>query len=180
MIEIDAERCGISDAGAFLSQHFGNDKAEELLLQYVNNKVDNWDYYIGRPKCGIGYTNIRDVFDAFDGAYESAKHSIRRYDKNWSQCIDEAFLFAKTKMSQSAHDRLFDEPDGAKQDAMMAAITLHCHPEYKGWHKSLQDMDLSMETMFGENWRRIDKPKPIRRLPDVPVDTYNPLRQYEP
>lgn len=177
--EWDAERYAISNAGQFLQDVLDDDIADRLMLQYVNSRIENSDYFIEFPKGKFEYDDINDVLQAFDNAYESVKHCARKYDKNWSKCTDEAFIFAKTEMSQSACDKLFDERDGIKQDAMMVAITLYQHPEYQGWHKSLQYMDLSMDAQFGPDWQGQDSAKPKRRLPDVDLPCDGQQSEYE-
>lgn len=176
--EIDAERFGINCAGKQLSDCLGDTKAEQLMLEYVNNKVKTGVYFIEPSLDRPVYDNIDVVLDAFDSAYEMAKHAPRDYVVK--KCRDAAHNFLYEDLTDGARNNFFSEQDGVRQDAMISAVVLHRHPEYKGWHKSLQDMDLSMETMFGKDWQRSDKPKQPRRLPDIPVDTYDPSGQYEP
>lgn len=175
--EVDAERFGINRAGQFLSECVGQGRADRYILDYVNDELLRGVYYI--PMCNgkRKYDSISDVLDAFDSAYDVAMH--KPYDYEIKKCNDVAQTVLYGEMSDVARKSFFEQSDSFVQDMMVSAINLYKFPEYQGWHKSLQNMDLSMEAQFGLDWQKQDSTKSRRRLPDVDLLCEGQQSEYE-
>lgn len=165
--EVDAERFGLYKAGSFLTAHFGEIKAKELLLDYVNSRVRDSDYFVSYPKGKSRFDDIDDVFDAFDEAYERAKHAPRDYVLPKCQDVFQNFMYGE--MSDEARAKFFAEQDGFQQDKMVAAVTLYHHPEYQSQYPVLRECDMSMEAMFGPTWYKSEAD--LESLSDVKSGT---------
>lgn len=150
--EVDAERYGIQEAGLFLADYFGDEKASNLLLQYVNSRICDSDYFILYPEGKSRFDEIGDVFNAFDEAYERAKHAHREYVLPKCKDVFQNFMYGE--MSDEARAKFFAEQDGFQQDKMVAAVTLYHHPEYQSQYPVLRECDMSMEAMFGSTWSK--------------------------
>lgn len=87
--EIDAEYEGIIGAHEYLSNLYSEDIANELILDYINNK-DYGYYFINTSS---PYTLIEDVDQAFKEAYENSKKDKRKY-RAWSKDEDESIRYA--------------------------------------------------------------------------------------
>lgn len=148
--EVDAERFGVHNAAAFLSAAVGENRAEELLLSYINKRVQYSDYVLPIPDTGRLYTSMDDVFDAFDKAYEESKHSYR--DCRMFRNREFPYQYLYGNLSDTYQNRLLSERDGYKQDAMFASIVLTRYPSYQYQYASLRDMNLSIDATFSREW----------------------------
>lgn len=164
--EIDAERFGLIEAGELLAEYYGSDKAEQLLLKYVNRSAaGNFYPIVKKGNMNYPYTSLDTVYDDFDVAYERSKHVSRvysvPYEKESSGAVkDEAFQYFAIAVSERAQYEFVHHDDGYEQDSIMASIALRLHPEYKGYYIALADEDLTLDTTFGvlcDNWNDIDE-----------------------
>lgn len=150
--EIDVERYAVFDAYSYLSNQFPDVDCESLILKYVNFRVDVSDYFI-KPS-GKKFTSLEEVNVAFDKAFEDSK-TAKRTCYTRSKSDEVSSLLHDSEWNQLFTRFWDDDITGIEQDKMVAAIELHLHPEYKGFHTVLNDVDLSPETVFGRTFPEI-------------------------
>lgn len=164
-----------------LSRHFDRKTIRACMGTLLSNILSEYGGRIdlGIPMCNgkRKYDSISDVLDAFDSAYDVAMH--KPYDYEIKKCNDVAQTVLYGEMSDAARKSFFEQSDSFVQDMMASAINLYKFPEYQGWHKSLQNMDLSMEAQFGLDWQKQDSAKSRRRLPDVDLLCEGQQSEYE-
>lgn len=72
--EISAQYSGIRNAHKLLTEKLGSEKADALVCDYVNKHKK--DEFIDFPENGE-YTNVDDIFDAYDKAFRNSKTAKR-------------------------------------------------------------------------------------------------------
>lgn len=76
--EIAAQYSGIRNAHELLTEKLGSEKADALTCMYVNKHID--DEFIKRSENGK-YTNVEDIFDAYDKVFVESKTAKRVFNK---------------------------------------------------------------------------------------------------
>lgn len=180
--EIDAEAAGVKNGFLFLSDIYGQKYAEKMILQYVNRMLSEVDYTIPDKSNVGGYTSIQEVFDAFSDSFEKSKHGEREY---WDVVIPKdnkeneiAYNFIWNEMSDDIVTKWNITKGAYERDKMIATIVLHLEPEYAGYHASLEDVDLSMDAVFGPNWQKQKKIDPfLKKQQGIEAQVRNVVNQ---
>lgn len=89
--EIAAQYSGIRNAYELLTEKLGSEKADALVCDYVNNHIA--DEFIKKPEGG-DYTNVDDIFDAYDKAFIDSRTAKRIFNE---KAIDKAIEEFKSK-----------------------------------------------------------------------------------
>lgn len=120
--EIDAEREGMLNAYVFCAAHFGEEKSDDLLCQYVNKRIRENVSFI-YPANGRYYRDVADIFHDIDAAYDRSIFVHRKYDvRKGLTANDQIAEFLDQQPRYK--DTFLNEPDGHKQDRMAAAVAL--------------------------------------------------------
>lgn len=171
LAEINAEYTAILKTYDFLYDNVSPEYAEQLVCDMVNEKSLHSDYFIQGQ-----YNNLDDIAEVFLDQYERAKFShishmvIRLRPAQQVNPKDDEYV---QYLQQIAKDdvknewlmkQFWDVTDADEKDKMVASIVLHIHQEidYKKLYPCLRCVDLSPETIFGQD------------IPDVPnIDYYD-------
>ena len=76
--EIEAELYGMFGAYQTCYGLYGRDRADELLINYTNEKVANGVAFVNR-KSNFRYSNVDDIFDDMSDAYGESIYGKREY-----------------------------------------------------------------------------------------------------
>lgn len=177
--EIDAEHAGIVGAYGYLCEQFPDKtkECEQLLVQYVNNKVElvrqgEIDYFFD-AFCKE-FRSLDDVTQAFDDCFVDAMNKFRVYPFN-RNCDDLAMSkFCQDREWRKLHSQMLDAEIGVERDKMIGAVVLAVHPEYQDKIHDLRDIDFSPTTVFGQPFPYDEEVAKVREcvgknrgLPDV-------------
>lgn len=177
--EVDAERTGMRWAFVFCKNHFGDDKANQMMCKYVNDRIDHKVSFI-HPEHGRHYHDAVDIFYDIDVAYERSIHTHREYDVQ--KGLKENDQLARFLTEQPQYKDVFlNEPDGYRQDKMSAAVAL----DYDGASyeernlPGLQDITISSafsrdESHENKVTQAEEKFGHITDVSDVKYDEYEP------
>ena len=150
--EIDAEFYGIIQAHDYIIDRFPNVNTEEidkLFVNYVNENITNYTYQIKKNQLPIETFN--DIIEAFDQAYDesitSRKRTYIRHKNNKDDVMD---LLRKPEYDD-IFTQICNEKNPYEKDKMIAALTIHLHPEYKDALPALEHIDLSATTLFHQD-----------------------------
>lgn len=160
--EVDAQRTGVMSAYIHCSKLFGEFEANRLICNYVNERIARDSEFIGY-KDGKPYDNIDDIVDAFDEAFQHAKHCHREYNPDDAKVVlqkldgsqqvlpdDSAKFFDKISKSQTLspiRDQ-FEHRSGYEQDRVLATAYFTEHPEMRHLldeYPALQKADLTVQ-----------------------------------
>ncbi len=158
--EIDAERFGVTKAYEFCVSNFGEQKANDLLCKYVNFSVKHNISFV-YPYNKVKYTDIIDILDDFDEAYDRSIHHTRSYDINKGLIKhDITALFLMQNLSYKHYFK--SEQDGQLQDKQMAVVAMY----WAGYSDDRIPVleNLSFSSVFD------DELKFDRQLPDIDYD----------
>ena len=124
--EVDAEREGMFGAYGFCIDNFGEDKANQMLCDYVNDRISivpKLDVSFIHPERGCRYHDAMDIFRDMDKAYDRSIHACRKYDVQEGLKVNDQI--ARFLTEQPQYRGLFlSESDGQRQDRMSAAVAL--------------------------------------------------------
>lgn len=157
--ELDAEFTGILNARDVLSSTFPNVNCDQLIVDYVNDRISGKNLYFigehGHPK----YSTVAEIENAFGDAfdrYETTPHrfvDVQDPDVKYTRADHIAMILVGDKETaikwQQFTDRLSNATTGQTYDTMAASVMLHAYPEYLKKYNALRNVDLSAETVFG-------------------------------
>lgn len=151
--EIMAEYYGIVNAYMYLYKNFNNVNCEDILLDYVNFRINIKDanYFIQHPQNTNKYESLTDVKTAFENAFEESKTEKRLYlSSSVDVKHDEVATLLKTDnlFWDDVSHKFLPTLNGIDYDKKMACLVLYLHPEYKGKIAILDDIDFSFESNF--------------------------------
>lgn len=144
--EIQAEQYGILHAYDYLCKEFPDvnvKQHERILVDIVNEKMQNFTYFVCSDK---PFTSLQEVEDAFDKAYDKSFIENRTYFVENMKTEDAVKTYMQTH--RDAKKVYLKAKDALEQDKCIAAINLKLHPEWLQAYPVLQDMDLSYETII--------------------------------
>lgn len=149
--EIEAELYGMHHAYCYCVDVFGKEKSDELLWNYVNNRIQKGISFVHRDSKNYRYNNVDDIFIDMSKAYADSVYAQREI----TQPIKD-FLHNSPYMLQ----RLEHEKIGYKQDKMMASLYLgQTRNKYLHSFPGLSKIDWSHETNFATYASVVDKVK---------------------
>lgn len=138
--EIEAELYGMHHAYCYCVDVFGKEKSDELLCNYVNNRIQKGISFVHRDSKNYRYNNVDDIFIDMSKAYADSVYTQREI----TQPIKD-FLHDSPYMLQ----RLEHEKIEYKQDKMMASLYLgQTRNKYLYSLPGLSKIDWSHETNF--------------------------------
>lgn len=143
--EIQAEYYGITNAYDYLCESFPDvdpEQHEQTLLGIVNEKSENYSYWIHHPK-DKPFESLCDVKNAFNEAYSNSFSAKRIYSVKSSFNKDSAKQYMDE--NASARDAYLRQIVGMKQDKIIAVINCKIRPGFKTQYKCLDSVDLSYE-----------------------------------
>lgn len=159
--EIAAQYMGIKTAYKFLKQYFSPDEASDMLIEYVNYRMNNNSEFIHTKK---NYKHIDEVLSDFDREFQNQAKRHREYDLDnpchdcISTCSNDHDYVCKliSKVSRCQ--------DGMKQDWMMSAIYIAERDGnyYIRGRPVFKNTDLSVEKAFELGIPPV-KPKPKKQ-----------------
>lgn len=159
--EIAAQYMGIKTAYKFLKQYFSPDEASDMLIEYVNYRMNNNSEFIHTKK---NYKHIDEVLSDFDREFQNQAKRHREYDLDnpchdcISTCSNDHNYVCKliSKVSRCQ--------DGMKQDWMMSAIYIAERDGnyYIRGRPVFKNTDLSVEKAFELGIPPV-KPKPKKQ-----------------
>ena len=119
--EIEAEMYGTYAAHTILKNTYGKTRADNLLADYVNERIANDDYFLSNQK---SYKNLEEIEYSLAGAYEQAVYCSRTY--NDKECktgknVAKQVLNSSKEMSKA----MKKESVGWKKDWMLATTYLN-------------------------------------------------------
>lgn len=151
--DIDAEKTGIDLAYTYLSNHLGEEKAQQMIIDYVNYRTDeNHTYYFNCPK--LGFESVDQIDQMFDEAFEASKNGKRLYLTGTAAMrhhdMNAKFLDDRHDDYAQACVKVMSDYHGEEKDKMMAAVSLKQDPSYARYVKGLiKPEELSMQNVFG-------------------------------
>ena len=149
--EIDAELVGMYQAYKFCTKKFGKEKADILLCDYVNNRIQKGISFVHQNSKNYRYNNVDDIFIDMSKAYEDSVYAHRKVTENVKN-----FLTNHPDMLR----KIEHEKIGYKQDKMMASLYLgQTRNKYLHSFPGLSKIDWSHETNFVTYESVIDKMK---------------------
>lgn len=159
--EVDAQRAGLLNAYRYCNSVFGEQEAEHLICGYVNERIVRNSEFI-EYKDDKPYQNFDDIVDAFDEAFQNAKHCHRTYNPDDAKVVcqkidgsqevlpDDSVKFfdkiEKSKSLKSIREQL-DNRSGYEQDRILATAYFTEHPEMRHLqdeYVTLQKADLTV------------------------------------
>ena len=145
--EIEAELYGVYWAHHTLRDMFGCEKANSMICEYTNNRVDN-DVSFVHPK--QKYTSVNDIFRDLADVYEESMTVQRTYDNAESKY---GLNFAKPLFD--AYPRLLRTMKhnvGWKQDRILSGIYLNQKQNsyIRDSYHGLSSVDWNFDTTFRE------------------------------
>lgn len=151
--EIRAEQAGVMDAYEYLCDSFPDvdeDKIEQLMLDYVNDRAKNEYYYLRQP-LGKPFVDILDVNKAFDIAFEESKTSRRMYMQRNNDDFVGDLLWNQPEWDEVSNLFFSSANYGYMQDKLVAAVNLYFHPDYIKDYPCIRakGLNLSGEALFG-------------------------------
>lgn len=150
--EIDAELHGILFAYEYINENFPDipqQCIDDLFIDYVNNARLNTTYQIKDTTTPI--QSMDDIIFLFDTAYDEALTSRPRlYYRNRNN-DDEVMNLLRKPEYDNIFTQICNEKNPYEKDKMIAALTLHLHPEYENSLPALEHIDLSATTLFHQN-----------------------------
>lgn len=122
------------------------------MLHFVNRRAANTDYMVKCPN--DGFVSRTQVEDAFDQAYEKSLDQPRRFQPGFLRYEDEVSKLLTNESIlrpeyQAHYKKLVGNVPGTEKDRMMAALTLHLHPELVDEYPMSFVRALNAETVFG-------------------------------
>ena len=157
-MEIDAEYNGIRSAYDVMRHTFPGMDCEKLIVDYVNERISNWDYFIGKEKDAKEFLSMDDICHAFEDAYAASSMHPRTYGKmkGFRRYTDEIVRAMDPDAPDTGWGRFFEAFEraetGTQSDRMAACLSAYIHPEYKNLHACLAHADMSPETIFGDGF----------------------------
>lgn len=147
--EIDAEHFGIVGAYDFLDsiecQKLISDTPDNLIVNYVNDKLNSEYKYFIRADV---VQSVDDIDDLFDAAYKSTKVEPRYFDVYRSR-NDVAIKYLYNEQPEIYDDwRQCKNP--VRQDVVLAASTFHLQPALKS-NRCLSDDVLQLKQQFDDD-----------------------------
>ena len=145
--EIEAELYGVYWAHHTLCDMFGCEKANSMICEYVNFRMDN-DVSFVHPK--QKYTSVDDIFTDLADAYEASITSQRTYDN-----VESKYGLNFAKPLFDIYPRLLNTMKhsvGWKQDRMLAGVYLNQKQNayIRDSYRGLSSVDWNFDTIFRE------------------------------
>lgn len=186
LYEIDAEHSGVDDAYDYLKSMFP-EKADKMICEYVNWRVDNSTYFISPAQRGNRkFRSIEEIDASFEKAFDEAKVS-KKYYRDVCKKSDEVMKLLVRPEWKSFHDKLASDFETvADKDRGVSSVVCYLHKDYKARFPTLTNVDLSGKAVFGMSFPSGEKPvrkqvAPQRRMPkEIDCDDENQsLIEYE-
>lgn len=145
--EIEAELYGVYWAHHTLCSTIGCEKANSMICEYVNFRMDN-DVSFMHPK--QKYTSVDDIFTDLADAYEASITSQRTYDN-----VESKYGLNFAKLLFDIYPRLLNTMKhsvGWKQDRMLAGVYLNQKQNayIRDSYSGLSSVDWNFDTIFRE------------------------------
>lgn len=149
--EIAAQYMALKSARSYLPRVFGEDRTDELLLTYVNGRINTGsEFIIGK------YSNMDDVLNAFDKQFCKCADKHRKYsytDDPLGPIMNRVREHkCDSRCGITLNQAMFVGvcPSGFKQDLMMCASFLADHPRNERHFEKpvFKNMDLSLQSVF--------------------------------
>lgn len=119
--EIAAQFVGLHMAQSFCSYRFGNETAEKLIINYVNNRIEADSGYI-KFKHNKPYTSLEDIYDAFDEAFVKSTTQHRKFDAKRANNGFDTYSDYIRSHDISNMFYLSNFASGLRQDVILSAI----------------------------------------------------------
>ena len=149
--EIEAEFYGMHYAYQDCVDLFGKEKADILLCDYVNNRIQKGISFVHQNSKNYRYNNVDDIFIDMSKAYEDSVYAHRKVTENVKN-----FLTNHPDMLR----KIEHEKIGYKQDKMMASLYLgQTRNKYLHSFPGLSKIDWSHEINFATYESVVDKVK---------------------
>ncbi len=169
---IMAELNAIHFAGLHMERLYPHVDRDEMLCQYVHDQIygDQDDtrniirpYYIDWPEGG--FKSVRDIFSAFDKAYDSAAHHVNGYSCRIPGKANDAYAkltglgFCRRVNPEWDFLRFALEHDKSAYESnlILASASVYVYPDIVREAAGAELPDLSIQAVFG------------RSAPDAPV-----------
>lgn len=186
LYEIDAEYSGVDDAYDYLKSMFP-EKADKMICEYVNWRVDNSTYFISPEQRGNEkFRSIGEIDASFEKAFDEAKVA-KKYYRDVCKKSDEVMKLLVRPEWKPFHDKLASDFETvADKDRGVSSVVCYLHKDYKARFPTLTNVDLSGKAVFGMPFPSGEKPvrkqvAPQRRMPkEIDCDDENQsLIEYE-
>lgn len=176
--EIAAQYMGIKTAYKFLKRYFSPDEASDMLIEYVNYRIEHDSEFIHTKK---DYKHIDEVLSDFDREFQNQVKRHREYDLD-NPCHDCISTYSNDRnYGCKLISKVSKCQDGMKQDWMMSTIYIaerdsnYCirgRPVFK-------NMDLSVEKAFEFGTPPV-KPKPKKQnLRLIELDEFSDILELD-
>lgn len=119
--EIEAELYGMFGAYQTCCGLYGRDRADELLINYTNEKVANGVAFVNR-KFNFRYSNVDDIFDDMSDAYGESIYGKREYIPSKDENNLANWCFHKNPGLFAAFNKA---DEGWQMDKMLASLYLN-------------------------------------------------------
>ena len=153
-IEIDAEEFGVLSAYYYLQKNYPNLEYEQLILNYVNDRACDSNYYFFSIPKGSALTSIEEVENAYNTAFSESKNKAKSYDervfpsKSNIRCLVDKRLVMDECWLARAH---IEGTKNHEANKMIASLILHHYPEYLKKLPSLRNIDFTPEHYFDKD-----------------------------
>ena len=150
--ELLAEYNGIISSYEYLSINYDDLIANELILKYVNMRVNDGEhrnYFIKK-----NVSNFEDIEIVFNKEYDMSVEHKRIYQKS-DKNTDSDKVMRYLKQHDLIFDKFCNASSAIEQDKMIAAVVLYFKPELQTYYHSLDDEDMSIETVFNIKERQL-------------------------
>ena len=153
-VEIDAEENGVLDAYEYLKNNYSYLTGQELILDYVNDKACDSNYYFFSIPKGSALTSIEEVENAYNTAFSESKNKAKSYDervfpsKSNIRCLVDKRLVMDECWLAKAH---IEGTKNHEANKMIASLILHHYPEYLNKLPSLRNIDFNPEHYFDKD-----------------------------
>lgn len=157
--ELDAEISGIVSTYDALSMEFGQENAEQIMLDFINDKYREGKLYFGKSIVHESkhFDTYNDAINYLDGYHSECNRHVHIYNPQLYRSCDDEFVecmgLCKGYQTdwQSFITKFQTACDGVTSDKMVACITIALHPKFmRQYGYALRGVDLSPEAVFGE------------------------------
>lgn len=119
--EIEAELYGMFGAYQTCCGLYGQDRADELLINYTNEKVANGVAFVNR-KSNFRYSNVDNIFDDMSNVYGESIYGKREYIPSKDENNLANWCFHKNPGLFAIFNK---EDEGWQMDKMLASLYLN-------------------------------------------------------
>lgn len=162
--EIAAQYAGIDNAYVFCKYIFGEERANNLICNYVNNRISEGTEFIGFKGKNERYMNVNDILDAFDDVFQKSIHRHRVFDhvkavielySEYGSYVRKHMDMFTTMFGMVNVSPVGRERDGAYQDVLMASVYLQERESHGLWRlKALSSQRDVLDRAFEKTVRK--------------------------